>query len=139
MEATRLQRHAAVAESSFDLISAQGELEKDAKNAKAKEKLEKATKALATAAAALNDPPTASYKHRSTDDYPDQSTGRRLAFAKWLIDAKNPRTARVAVNQIWSRHFAHGLVPSPDDLGRGGRPATHPALLDWLAVELIES
>jgi hypothetical protein len=138
-DATRLQRHAAVAEATFDLISAQNELEKDAKNAKAKEKLEKSTKALASAAAALNEPPTASYKPRSTDDYPDKSTGRRLAFAKWLIDPKNPRTARVAVNQIWSRHFTQGLVPSPDDLGRGGRPATHPALLDWLAVELIES
>jgi len=48
-------------------------------------------------------------------------------------------TARVAVNHIWARHFAQGLVPSVDDFGANGRPATHPALVDWLASELMAS
>jgi hypothetical protein len=133
------QRNGAVAEATVDLLSAQTALDKDAKDAKAREKLEKATKALAKAAAELNEPPSGAYKSRPMDDFPEKSTGRRLALARWLVDAKNPRTSRVAVNQIWSRHFAMGLVPTTDDFGRGGRPATHPALLDWLASELISS
>jgi hypothetical protein len=60
-----------------------------------------------------------------------------LALARWVASEKNPLTARVAVNHVWARHFAQGLVPSVDDFGANGRVATHPALLDWLASELI--
>lgn len=67
----------------------------------------------------------------------DKSTGRRLAFANWLTDAKNPLTARVAVNHIWLRHFGQPLVPSVFDFGKNGRRPTHPALLDWLASEFV--
>jgi hypothetical protein len=106
--------------------------------AAAQGKIEAAQRALAKAAVALNEPAGTSYKARSTDDYPAESTGRRLALARWLIDSKNPLTARVAVNHLWARHFAgQGLVPSVDDFGRNGRAATHPALVDWLASELM--
>lgn len=71
--------------------------------------------------------------------YPPTSTGRRTMFARWLTDPRHPLPARVAVNHIWSRHFGRALVPTVFDFGRKGTPPTHPELLDWLAVEFIES
>jgi hypothetical protein len=71
--------------------------------------------------------------------YPATSTGRRLALARWIVDRKNPLAARVAVNHVWMRHFGKPLVTSVFDFGLNGRPPSHPALLDWLAVELMES
>lgn len=71
--------------------------------------------------------------------YPTTSSGRRLALAKWLTDKGNPLTARVAVNHVWKRHFGTALVPSVANFGLNGKPATHPALLDWLAVEFMDS
>jgi hypothetical protein len=113
--------------------------EKTAKALKeAQKKLADAEKALADAEAKLKSPADKAYKHRSTDDYPTNSTGRRLAFARWLADTNNPLTARVAVNQIWLRHFGQGIVPTPQDFGRNGKPPTHPLLLDWLAAELMQ-
>ncbi len=70
--------------------------------------------------------------------FPQTSTGRRSAFAMWLTDARNPLTARVAVNILWARHFGQPLVPTVFDFGRKGAKPTHPELLDWLAVELME-
>jgi hypothetical protein len=70
--------------------------------------------------------------------FPDTSTGRRTALAKWLSDPKNPLTARVAVNHIWLRHFGKPLVANVFEFGRRGTAPTHPELLDWLAVELTE-
>ena len=70
--------------------------------------------------------------------FPTQSSGRRAAFAKWLTDRNNPLMARVAVNHIWARHFGQPLVATVFDFGRKGAAPTHPALLDWLAVELLE-
>ncbi|MBI2808058.1 MAG: PSD1 domain-containing protein [Planctomycetes bacterium] len=70
--------------------------------------------------------------------FPTESTGRRAAFAKWLTDRKNPLAARVAVNHIWARHFGTPLVATVFDFGRKGAAPTHPDLLDWLAVELME-
>ena len=74
---------------------------------------------------------------KKTPKYPEESTGRRLAFAKWLADAENPLTARVAVNHIWLRHFGQAIVPSVFDFGKNGRAPSHPALLDWLAAEFM--
>jgi hypothetical protein len=70
---------------------------------------------------------------------PAASTGRRLALARWIADAKNPLTARVAVNHIWMRHFGAPLVPTVANFGLNGKPPTHPALLNWLAVEFVDS
>jgi len=71
--------------------------------------------------------------------FPKTSSGRRTALAQWITDPKNPLTARVAVNHLWMRHMGKPLVPTVFDFGRKGTPPTHPELLDWLAVELIES
>ncbi len=74
-----------------------------------------------------------------TPSYPQQSTGRRRALAEWITSRDNPLTARVAVNHIWTRHFHSPLVASMHDFGRNGDKPTHPELLDWLAVEFMES
>jgi mono/diheme cytochrome c family protein len=70
--------------------------------------------------------------------FPKVSTGRRSALARWITDPKHPLPARVAVNHLWARHFGRPLVPTVFDFGRKGTPPTHPELLDWLAVELVE-
>ena len=74
-----------------------------------------------------------------TKTYPATSTGRRLALARWITDRRNPLAARVCVNHIWMRHFGSPLVTSVFDFGNNGRRPVFPSLLDWLAVELIES
>lgn len=70
--------------------------------------------------------------------YPSTSTGRRLALARWIGSKQNPLTARVAINHMWMRHFGKPLVSTVFNFGRSGKPATHPELLDWLAVEFID-
>ncbi|MBX3440393.1 MAG: DUF1549 domain-containing protein, partial [Planctomycetaceae bacterium] len=71
--------------------------------------------------------------------YVEQSTGRRKALAEWIGSRENPLTARVAINHIWMRHFHAPLVSSVYDFGRNGAAPTHPELLDWLAVEFMDS
>jgi hypothetical protein len=75
---------------------------------------------------------------RLTPVYPSTSSGRRLALARWIANRNNPLTARVAINQIWLRHFGSPLVSTMFDFGLNGKSPTHPELLDWLAVELME-
>jgi mono/diheme cytochrome c family protein len=71
--------------------------------------------------------------------FPDgtQKTGRRLAFARWLIQPDHALTARVIVNRIWHHHFGAGLVKSLENFGVKGDRPSHPELLDWLAVEFV--
>lgn len=71
--------------------------------------------------------------------FPAWSSGRRSAFAEWVVDPRHPLTARVAVNHLWNRHFGRPLVETVFDFGRNGSPPSHPELLDWLASELIET
>jgi hypothetical protein len=82
--------------------------------------------------------PDTRYKPRPIEVYPRYSTGRRLAFARWLANRSNPLTARVAMNHIWMRHIGQAIVPTVFDFGRNGRPPSHPALLDWLAAEFMD-
>lgn len=63
----------------------------------------------------------------------------RLALARWMISKDNPLTARVYVNRLWMLLFGEGIARSPGDLGTQGPLPTHPQLLDWLAVEFMDS
>ena len=74
-------------------------------------------------------------------DQPPMPAGQsgRLELAKWIASAEHPLTARVIVNRLWRWHFGRGLVPTPDNFGVLGERPTHPALLDHLALKLIDA
>ena len=153
VKAERIVNATAAAESVFsaelNLLQAT-----DEKRAEAETKLANARKAMDAARAAV-DMPGNSYtslrgslktlesnletEESRSKPFPKTSTGRRTALAQWITHRDNPLTARVAVNHIWARHFGTPLVPTVFDFGRKGLPPTHPELLDWLAVEFIES
>jgi len=69
--------------------------------------------------------------------YPETSSGRRLALAKWIASTDNPLTARVAINHMWLRHFGKALEPTVFNFGKSGKSPTHAELLDWLATEFM--
>ncbi len=69
---------------------------------------------------------------------PANEPPNRLTFAKWLVDRQSPTTARSAVNRIWQSYFGTGLLATSEDFGKQADTPSHPELLDWLAVELME-
>lgn len=158
--AIRAERMVAVAKARLDVASAEQALLRatddkkqvfETNSKKAQKSLEKAIKAgeaeikpsdqFAKFSGAAWTPTR--FRNSGSDDpsieFPATSTGRRSALAHWITDRRNPLTARVAVNHLWTRHMGEPLVPTVFDFGRNGTPPQHPELLDWLASELIDS
>ena len=71
--------------------------------------------------------------------YADTRSPSRLDFAKWLVDRKSPTAARAIVNRVWQSYFGTGLIETSEDLGSQAATPSHPELLDWLAVELMNN
>ncbi len=146
-KAAELIRHAVVLHLETMALAAEADLAeaeealtalKDAKQIEAqKKKVADLTPKVAAARKACETPP-ADYPPL-LPSYPETSTGRRAALAAWITSKDNPLTARVFVNHVWLRHFGQPLVPTVFEFGKNGRPPTHPALLDWLAVEFMKS
>jgi hypothetical protein len=144
--ATHAERRAKLAEAEAALAKAQAATlaaptgdDAKAKQARAEAfmKEDLASGVLATARKTFEGPHSTAYTPLAPPR-PPTSTGRRTALAAWMTSPENPLAARVAVNHIWMRHFGSPLVPTVFDFGSNGKPPTHPELLDWLAVELME-
>ncbi len=140
--AKEAERRYTVAQAQTDLLEASQTLA-EAENAKGprKDELGKqiaaAKKKLEAAAAVLG---KAQEHHTPViEKFRDTSSGRRFALARWLGSKENPLTARVAVNHMWLRHFGKGIVPTVNNFGRNGARPSNQRLLDWLALEFMES
>ncbi|MBL8168486.1 MAG: PSD1 domain-containing protein [Acidobacteria bacterium] len=69
---------------------------------------------------------------------PNGAAPNRLTFARWLVDRNSPTTARAQVNRLWQAYFGTGIVSTAEDFGKQSDAPSHPELLDWLAVELMD-
>jgi len=153
--AARFEKSAALAEAEAGLARAELALAQTAEGKRADlEKKLAAAKALVVAAQKAAAAPGENYSSirgalktpennleteaSRSKPFPTTSTGRRTALAKWIASNQNPLTARVLVNHLWSRHLGKPIVATVFDFGRKGIAPSHPELLDWLAVELME-
>ena len=157
-----LARTAAAAEAAFKLAQAEAALAKletaaapaDGKKKEAHEKQLKASRIAVEQAQKLAAKPGEIYtplqaslkaqegpedaRNTTVQSYPETSSGRRLAFARWIADKRNPLTARVLVNQVWTRHFGAPLVADVGDFGlRSPRPPLQD-VLDTLTVDFMD-
>jgi hypothetical protein len=137
--ALKAERHANVVKAEENLLRATQELaaakpDSETYDKEAAKKLGEARTQLEAAAKALQSEDAYTPVGKV---YPDSTTGRRLALARWIANKQNPLTARVAINHIWLRHFGQALVPTVFNFGMSGKLPSHPELLDWLAVELM--
>ena len=138
--ALKAERHANVVKAEENLLRATQELaaakpDSETYDKEAAKKLGEARTQLEAAAKALQSEDAYTPVGKV---YPDSTTGRRLALARWIASKQNPLTARVAINHMWLRHFGQALVPTVFNFGMSGKPPSHPELLDWLAVELMD-
>ena len=78
-------------------------------------------------------PGVPAFLHPLSDEHPT-----RLSFARWLADRRSPTTARSLVNRVWQAYFGTGLIATSEDLGTQSEAPSHPALLEWLAVEFMD-
>jgi mono/diheme cytochrome c family protein len=83
-------------------------------------------------------PGVPAFLHSLPADASPNHSPNRLDFAKWLVDRNSPTTARSIVNRIWQSYFGAGLVATSEDFGKQSEAPSHPELLDWLAVELMD-
>lgn len=136
--ARKAERQAGILKADESVAKAQLELNKALAAKPPEEKrVQEAQKQLTAATTALTQA-TEGY-HSVGKVYENRSSGRRTALGRWIGSRENPLTARVAVNHLWMRHFGRPLVPTVFDFGMNGKAPTHPELLDWLAVEFMES